>query len=272
MKTACNKKTKTLLFITGSLFIFNLFFLNSCGLESYIYLNAPTVTHNFPTYETLADYKYFEFTTMENSDQPAFQGTAVYYKIYNNYSTMASQVSSISSLASSSTNESAAAAKMIDTYGYKQLGLRKGNDGVTKTPLIERSDSGKQRVYIRLTNFQDSDAFKAVVKVKPDDGSGTYTAEHELGIPMRVENRNSFDFGRNDSSKWGDDAERNVLPEENDALGDVNYSSSFSDEEKNCWYVDLYAVGVGMSEDFVTYYSNVLHLGAVKIDASQEDN
>ena len=267
MKTAFIKK-----YLLRFFFICSLFLFSACGLESYIYIDAPTVTHSTPTYETLPDNSYFEFTTNENSDKPAFLGTAIYYKIYNNYTTMASQVSSISSLASSSTNESAAAAKMIDSYGYKQLGLKRGNEGITKTPLIERSSEGKQRVYIRLTNFQDSEEFKAVVKVKKDDGNGTYPASSELGTPMRVENRNSFDFGRTDSSKWGEQAEKNLLPEENDALGDVNYSSSFSDDEKNCWYVDLYAVGVGMSEDFVTYYSNVLHLGAVKIDASQEDN
>lgn len=265
MKAAMKKK---ILLVFGFVFCC-LFYFNSCGLESYIYLNAPTVTHNFPTYETNYDYLYFEFTTNERSQNDAFQGTAIYYKIYNNYTTMASQVSSISSLSSSSTNESAAAAKMIDSFGYKQLGLKNANgNGIAKTPLID-AKGVNQRVYIRLTNYQDSEDFKAVVKVKNDDGNSDYT---ELGIPVRTGNRYTFDFGRRDSMKWGDVSEYNVLPEENDALADVNYSSTFSDEDGNKWYVNLYAVSVGMSEDFVTYYSNVLHLGAVPIDASIEDN
>nr|MCR5401174.1 hypothetical protein [Treponema sp.] len=96
MKTAFIKK-----YLFRFFFICSLFLFSACGLESYIYIDAPTVTHSTPTYETLPDNSYFEFTTNENSDKPAFLGTAIYYKIYNNYTTMASQVSSISSLASS---------------------------------------------------------------------------------------------------------------------------------------------------------------------------
>ena len=127
----------------------------SCGIDEVFYLDAPSITYNVPTYET-TDYtaKYVAFQTEEDQDDGGdytFDGTAVYYKIYNNYSTMVSRNSAIASVNTSS-NSDAAAIKVIETYGYKELGSRSASGGTLGSPLI--SDGGSNRsVYIRLTTY-----------------------------------------------------------------------------------------------------------------------
>lgn len=252
-----------------------LFIFPSCGLDVVYYLNAPMVTHNTPDYTTKYDNEYFEFTT--NNDQTdsedfEFLGTAVYYKIYNNYSTMQSNISTLSSL-SSSTNESAAATKMIESFGYKQIGTSNGS----KMPLISADSNGNQRIYIRLTNYQEiaSSDYVATIKYrKSSDSNAPWTI---IGVPLRTGNRYTFDFGRKEDSVKDElkiKGIKNTIPSQDDVstTGDVIYSSSFSDEDKEKWYVDMYAVAVGQDNSFTQYYSNILHLGSVCIDSSVEDN
>ena len=233
----------------------------SCGIDEVFYLDAPSITYNVPTYET-TDYtaKYVAFQTEEDQDDGGdytFDGTAVYYKIYNNYSTMVSRNSAIASVNTSS-NSDAAAIKVIETYGYKELGSRSASGGTLGSPLI--SDGGSNRsVYIRLTTYGNyaswtSTAFtpKILIGANSDDGSVP------AYVPMRNGNSKSFDFGR--SSSDGFDESVAAVPSSSD--DDVVYGS-FSAE--NTWYVDLYAVAVGHDNSFSQYYSLVLHLGAIPI-------
>ncbi|MDE5897739.1 MAG: hypothetical protein K2H09_00505 [Treponemataceae bacterium] len=240
-----------------------LFFFTTCGLDNYYYMYAPVRTYNDPTYISEYDKSYFEFSTNEtgmreyvNSDAEfAFLGTAVYYKIYNNYSTMNSHVASVSSL-STSTNESAAATRVIETYKYQQLGTSNG----TITPLVPATGSD-QRVYIRLSNYQEtiSPNFAARITIDgvPADGSLR---------PRRAGNQNklTFDFGRTD------DDEDNAVPEEGDE--DVEYGTFSDSEDKAKWYINMYAVAVGRDTTYTTYYSNVLWLGNVTISSKLDDN
>ncbi len=282
MRTDILKKTKSFFVLSGVCLFFVPVF-SACGIEEYIYIQAPTVlNHAAPTYETEFAERYFEFTTNEagqpNSDN--FLGTAVYYKIYNNYSTMQSRVSSIDSL-SNSTNESAAASLMIDTYGYKPLGLAENYS----SPLVEKTGVNR-KVYIRLTNYYESQSNSnmAMVIIGDDDVSKFERDPSDLydplsnpggyriyGIPRRTGNRYTFDFGRNIPSSY-EDAENNVPPETERNLGDYEERSSTSSSYENSYFVDLFAVGVGEDENFTQYYSNVLHLGSVTVDSESEHN
>lgn len=273
-------------------------FFNACGLDTYYVLEAPvsigqepSVTSSTYTSSTAYDSAYFEFKTADGINSSSgdfkYQGTAVYYKIYNNYSTMNSHISTISSL-SSSTNASAAATKVIDTYGYRPLGVADGRGGgagdqtVTGSlnPLVD-ADTSTQRVYIRLTNYnadisygtpqwQNSSTRAKIIfgRLTSVNGGGEVTDEalssgsYKEYYPIRDVEKKNFDFGVKNSEGQYD------YPAEGDV--DVNYSSSASQE--NIWYVNLYAVSVGRDNSFTTYYSDVLHLGAVAIDASEEDN
>ena len=259
------------------LFSVCLFLFSSCGLDVVYYLDTPYLTHNTPEYTTAFDNRYFEFTTNDrgNSGQEGFDylGTAVYYKIYNNVSTMNSNIAAVSSL-NSSTNESAAASHLIDSYKYQPLGLSSG----TKNPLVPVSDDGNnQRVYIRLSNYLEtvSADYKATVRIRPDGGDDSSWSEQ--GIPLRTGNRYTFDFGRDYddvSSELAADRVENAVPASDDSstIGDVSYSSSFTDSDKKIWYVDLYAIAVGQDSSFTQYYSGVLHLGSVAIDPNEDDN
>lgn len=258
-----------------------LFLFSSCGLEEYIYVEGPDSSGRliYPNYESFSTDRYFEFTTKETNQPDRFQGTAIYYKIYNNYSTMNSKASAIDNL-NSSTNESAAATRMIDSYGYKELGILDNYS----SPLVEDSNENKM-VYIRLTNNDqaESNENKAFVIIGDDnikkfnnDSSDIYDETSNpngykvFGIPRRAGNRYTFDFGRSASS-W-DNNENNALPSTEDTIGDYEESNSFSDDDNKVYYVDLFAVGVAQDDNFVKYYSKVLHLGSVKIDSSSEYN
>ena len=260
-QTDCkNHAAKKSAFLLLCVFSFCLLLLGACGLDEFFVLDSPVTVYHYSDSNSLHDNRYVEFSTNESSSQmnsylsPSssfkFLGTAVYYKIYNDLSTMSSAINSLGSL-SSSKNESAAASSLIDSYGYKQLGLKEG----TKTPLIEGTGNNR-KIYIRVSNYQSDSEFAAEVTV-----NRKLSSEHKLGVPRREGNRYTFDFGR---SAKGDE---NARPKENDS--DVKYTS-FGSSSK--WYVDLYAVAVGQDTSFTLSYSNILHLGTIPIDADSEDN
>jgi hypothetical protein len=222
-------------------------------------VEAPFLIYNQPTYSSLYESRYFDFYTYDTGQLASsdfdYLGTAVYYKIYNNYSTMATAVSAITSL-NSSTTYSAAADKMIETYGYKELSTSTG----TPSPLLPNSNADT-RVYIRLMNYQSGNFTAKILKGYDGtdfSGTGSY-------IPRRnISGKYTFDFGRTST-----DPDNSKIPEEGDS--DVNYSS-FSDDNNSVWYVDMFAVAVGRDTTYTKYYSKVLHLGSVPIDSSSEDN
>jgi hypothetical protein len=268
MRTDRNTAVKYSVYSFFSLAVCCLLTFSGCGLDEYYMVTAPYLVKNQPTYSSLYDLRYFDFYTYD-TNQPTssdfdYLGTAVYYKIYNNYSTMATAYSSITSL-NSSTTYSAAADKMIETYGYKELSYYETSSGTVKTPSPFLPDADEDtRVYIRLMNYQDGN-YTAKIITGWDGNEDSLSAAATL-IPRRtVSGRYTFDFGRTSS-----DPDNSKVPEEGDA--DVNYSSSFSDDDKTVWYVDLFAVAVGRDTTYTKYYSSVLHLGSVPIDSSEEDN
>lgn len=257
---------KKLIFFNISIFFICLFLCPGCGLEEYYVVEAPFRRQTNPTVSDSGDAvafdtAYFDFYTNDSANSTSaasafkYMGTAVYYKIYNNYSTMNSQISAVSSI-SSSTNSSSAFPR-LQSYGYQELGV----SGRNVSPLIPASSGKDQRVFIRLTNYHE-----------PTDKSGeewknyAYRAkivvdDNEKYLPMRQDNTKSFDFGRKnnngdyDKPKSGED--------------DVNFGTA---SKEDIYYVTLYAVAVGHDNSFTNYYSNVLYLGSVAINAAEEDN
>lgn len=265
MRTGSTIVVKYISYSFFSLAVCCLLLLSGCGLDEYYVVEGPVTANHTPSVTDLnfIDYseKYFSFLTRDSANSGLsgsgfkYLGTAVYYKIYNNYSTMNTASSAITSL-NSSTTYSAAADKMIDTYGYRELSTTSG----TPSPLIPAA-SNDRSIYIRLMNYQD----------------GVYTAKIIIGytgdisvagnyVPLRnISGTHSFDFGRTTK-----DPDLNKIPVSGDS--DVNYSSSFSDTDKKFWYVDLFAVAVGRDTTYTKYYSKVLHLGSVPISTASEDN
>lgn len=249
-----------------SIFCICLFLCPGCGLETLYYLDAPFQRQTNPTVSDSGDAAsyteaYFDFYTNENQkvdENLKYLGTAVYYKIYNSYSTMNSHISSVSSI-SSSTNSSSAFPR-LQSYGYQELGTKDMNGNERNISPLIPAESSNQRVVIRLTNYQEPDQSSA------EWNEYAYRAKIVINnvekyVPMRNDSTKSFDFGRKNSSgdydkpKSGED--------------DVNYGTASKDD---VYYVTLYAVAVGRDNSFTNYYSNVLYLGSVAINVSEENN
>ena len=256
MKKTSLLKSFICFFGVGCLFLFNF----SCGLDVYEFIEPPSGVIHSPEYDT-DDYqkKYFHFWTKEkdnaNLANYKFLGTDVYYKIYNNLTTMNSERSTLQSLADSE-NSTNSADRMISSYSYQRLVYSGEKDAV----LIPATGENK-KVYIRLSNYLDQDEYSARIcigeetVVKGDEGY--------IGVPVRSGvsgNVLTFDFGR--------DGQNDAVPIDGD--GDVKYSSTTTEEGK--WYVQLFAVAVAQDTSFTPAYSSVCFIGAVTIDSNVEDN
>ncbi len=235
-------------------------FVSSCGLEEVLSLDAPTVTQNNPLYSGDDPlYYYHAFYTEEAKQPEEFIGTEVYYKIYNNYSSLNSQRSAILSVNTSS-NSSAAATRMIETYTYQPLGTSENTGNVVFVP----STGVNRRIIIRVKNYQngtgysgDSDRYHFAACVRIADSL------YEPYIPYRTGNSKSFDFFDYDEDNKG--GTRDVEPAE----GDTDYyynSSGFSDGYDNTYFVQLFAVAKAWNTTTCApSYSLVLDLGSVPI-------
>lgn len=252
--------TLTLCMIAG-IFVF------SCGLEEVLIVPDPTVTYNNPLYSSDDSLTwYFSFKTVSDSDKN-FIGTDVYYKIYNDYNKLISERSSILSVNTSS-NSSAAATKMVETYNYQTLGSSQNSGNAVYFP-----NTTPQTVVIRLKTYvnadpssegaQDQYKSHACVGVKAE-GKTLYT--YKQYIPYRNGNRKSFDFfDDNDDDK---NRVRDCLP----VYGDSDYCCNESDKSTSFeeYYVQMFAVGVAFNQEKVSSeYSLVLDLGSVPIKKNE---
>lgn len=253
MKKTLELQKLFVFFVVGCLFLFNL----SCGLDVYEVIPAPTsVIHPLDYENEDPAEKYFNFWTNEKFQLSnfTFLGTDVYYKIYNNYSTMLSDRATLQSLADSTTSTNSAST-MRQSLSYQPL-LYKGETSAVLIP----AESANRQVYIRLSNYQDEPAYSARIFIGDKDNEAEAKA---VGVPVRNTGGGTvctFDFGRT-----GD----NDLEPVN---GDIDVKASSTASEEGKWYVQLFAVGVARDNSFSTEYSNVLYIGAVTIDANQEDN
>ena len=222
------------------------FGLLSCGLESSHYVDSPTLTGTLPN-SSSADktLHYFCFRTADDTSSGTFvcRGTEIYYKIYNNVSTMESREASIAS------HDDASKRDALVSYGYKTLNLA----GVAApSPLIAEHSC---YVYIRLADYNTSNSadFRAVICTSSAPMTRYNPASTLIGFPRRSINQSyGFDFGKDSS---------NPVPVSSDA----DYTSS-SANSAGIYYIDAYAVTVG--EDTSNHsmsYSGTLFLGSISI-------
>lgn len=273
MRKSCRKITEisVILFLAG-LFVFN---FTSCGLDEFYVLDARPIVDYSPiaTEDSDGDYsqKYFTFRTNESSSRDyigsdsafVFMGTDIYYKIYSSYSKMTSEIASLYSL-SESENYTNAATRLIEATGYNYQKLE--CEGYTKSPLISATGTNK-KILVRLTdyfevdregNIEQQNSSRIEVDNQPLTGAGNISKPRRNGIIGNC----SFNFGR--ESK---DSKLNPKPKKDDP--DYN-ETDFTEEGK--YYISLYAVAVGRDTTYTTYYSNIAHLGTVKIDSDNENN
>lgn len=255
------RKTFQRLLLTGSCFF--LLCLSGCGLEVYPYLYAPYSYKSETSYSS-SDYaqNYFSFncnSRKENIDNN-IKGTEVYYRIFNSLSKMSSFQSTISSQSSTGN----AANTLINTQKYSTLKISTGS----YTPLIRIAEDNY--VYIRLSDKNDSD-FRASICVCPPNEhiemyNETYALKYkdEIVFPRRnVDSNLTFNFG-------GSNPDTDKVPVKGDE--DVEWSDTTSEEDEGKWYVDMYAVSVGVDiSTWTSFYSELLHLGSVTI-VEGEDN
>ena len=246
--------------------------VTGCGLDTFYYLDSPRFATS-PCRVDSDDYitDFFSCQTNEesstgdnylyfdSSSEFRFLGTEIYYKIYNNLSQMLSVESSVSSMISSTTSYSSAADYLIETKGYKPLKLSSGSI----SPLIGAGSSPNNRyVYIRLTDYGDMAEYKSAICV----GESLIT-QYSSSTSLKVGGVEVYPR-RNSNSAYGfkfsttDDS--NPVPSEGDS--DVEYSSTTT--ESGVWYVDMYAISVGLDTSYTLSYSQPYLMGATKISVS----
>lgn len=246
MKKTRIDMTKKLFFI---LFCSCLFILNvSCGLDVIEFYYPPKTViglaplsvneENYMVQDQNEMFIGFYVNNTENNSSPTFNGTNIYYKIYNNINTAISEKNQI--VAQLDTEYSNQSITRMIGYNYKKL--NKSNlDGtlVSDNCLIPKSGSN-DLVRIELQYLNNPSQMKI--------GNQTF-------IPRR-ENNLTFDF-----SSYKD---RPVYKE-------VNYSEYDSDvsfgtaTEENTWFVMLFAVSTGVDYTFTEHNSSVLYLGCIPL-------
>lgn len=212
-------------------------------------LDAPKNVNNQPSVEDEYTSRYFEFYTNETGETE-FTGTSVYYKIYNSKTTLNSETSSLNAIANNTEDSYNAPTRLMDTYKYRSLKASGLDD-----PLISYSKKNK-KVYIRLSDYLGQDDYSAQIKI---DDKILFTENGNKSIPLRnISSTATFNFG---GSKNND-----KIPASDD--DDVKYSSGGG--EDGVWYVAMFAVAVGHETTYNPIYSNILYLGAVKIEYSDQ--
>ena len=243
-KVFCKKGVLFSLILTGYLILFN----TSCGLDTFYVIDGPTNTIHKPDCNSI-DYSdsYFEFYTVDKEyDTIKFLGTDVYYKIYKSPDRLRSEYEDLIAISNRDDTASAAAEKMIQTYRFQPLRAA-GYEG--KDVLFPTVQSN-QKIYIRLSNYTVSYPAKITV-----DNDNIYNAANTV-IPVRnLATRPSFNFQELRTSN------SSLLPKSDDV--DVNTTGSNSSDTN--WYVSLFAVAIGQDSSYSAIYSNILHLGSVRI-------
>ena len=246
-------KTSSKLYLVVCLILFNALFTLSCGLETFYSILPPKLSPNYsiPTVDRNDVLSQtFQFETQEELKEGqafTFMGTEIYYKIYSNQDHMRSEVDALnSSIAESEKNfNSYAADKLIQKdgygYGYSQLCIL--DSGRAVPVLIPRKSTFT--VSFRLTN-SDLDKYKKFITY------GSFTSEQ----PVRITGQ-PFDFTKS--------YKPNVI----DPNIDKDVYKESQEYKGNDWYVPFFAVSKGRDTTYTNYYSNVLYLGAVKIDGTK---
>lgn len=227
--------------------LFLLLFFSACGLDTFYYIDPPISRHFIDDASSLSSDPSNQFvsfiTASPNADNAdIFQGTSVYYKIFNDTNQLKSNKISIENINSEYTNQGI---ERLISWGYQPL----TTDKVTTANLVSAGQT--KAVTIRLANatqINQGYAYPAEIIV---DGQS-------IGIPVRSVDNKTFSFNST--------AESNSiysLPVEGQE--DVSFSAGAG---TNMWYVALYAVSTGMSPSLTPVYSKVVYLGSLAIEPS----
>lgn len=241
------------------LYFFN---LNGCGLDLFYVLQAPSYVENLPSY-TNADKinNVFIFYTNETGFPETFKfnGTDIYYKIYNSSSTLQADVDYIVTRLDSSTSSTQISDYLADKVSSSSKDLSSTHGSFSKLRIKNKSlnvlipyNKNDKTIKLRLTDFQDEVSNSARLLV---DGIN-------YGQPVRESDNLTFNFGRTSKDPY-----YNKVPVAEDE--DVKYTSGAGD---TVWYVALFAMACGKTVDNPSIKSLPLYLGSVKIDSSSEDN
>lgn len=214
------------------------FLIVSCGIENVIYLEPPKRTYENSDLDDLSK-RYCRFTTADATNAALasdyFQGTEIYYRIYERESDCTADKSQIVQYNESSPSN--AARYLQDTKKYLRLGMIDLNAG--KRPLIGKSASNSE-IRFRLQDYGLDDSATLTV-----NGA-------KLGIPCRdtrvLSTKNRFEG------------------ENIDAADDDVQKASSSSSLTNFWYVNFYAVSYGYDKSFKTLFSELAPLGSIKVE------
>ena len=228
----------------------------SCGLDVYYILYPPSEAQ-IVNENTEALGRYFSFRTadVENQGMDIYTGITVIYKIYNTLSQLTTDSFSINNYNSEFSDKGYTRAVAL---GYQKL-LLSNND----MPLVSKNDTNRS-VEIRLftEGFIDN-PYEAGIKI-----SGQYVMDgSDIAIPLR-ENETTFSFYSSAKNTIvNGNTYLNSIPEEENL--DVKYVQLTEENTENVWYVNAYAVSMGMTSDFSYKYSQLEPLGYIVI--SEED-
>ena len=242
-------------FVIFSLCVIMCFFSISCGLDVYYILYPPSEAQ-IVNENTEALGRYFSFRTadVENQGMDIFTGTTVIYRIYNTLTQLTSDSYSINNYNNEYSDKGYNRAIAL---GYQELMV--SNNSI---PLVSKSGSNKN-VQIRLfTEGYVDDPYEAGIKV-----SGEYIKDGaDNAIPLR-ENESTFAFYSSDKfTVINGKSYSNNVPEED--ANDVKFVKLTDSSAQKIWYVNAYAVSVGMTSDFTYKYSELEPLGYIVIKES----
>lgn len=223
---------------------FLLVFFSACGLDTFYYLDPPISIDFIDETESLSNdplKKFVSFATVSSNADNAdiFQGSSVYYKIYNSPDQLFNNKKSIENINKEYTNQGM---ELLISWGYQPL----TTDKVTTANLVSAGQT--KAVTIRLANTTQTNqgyAYPASITV---DGQS-------IGVPVRSVENKTFSF-----SSTADSNSIYSLPEEGQE--DVSFSTGAG---TSTWYVALYAVSTGMSPSLTPLYSQVVYLGSLAI-------
>lgn len=240
-------------------------FFHSCGLEEVYYLQSPYENESVVTLANNQEIGWFcSFRTNEtgNSSLPSFLGTDVYYKIYNSANQLETDKNNIISYATSPTNPVESANYMIYKLNYQKLRKSYGNE-----TFIAKTGTNRN-VYFRIKTTKGMETqigeklwqFRACIYI--DDSYSVNGSEYIY--PMRVGGDKSFDFFDDDDDD--NDKVRDVLPyylTESDKDDDYTYSTSGFNND--IYYVQFFAVSVGMNEELAEFWSPAVNIGSIAV-------
>lgn len=234
------------------------FSLCTCGLEVYEenMLYAPRDS-DYRAGEPDPSFRTFIFTTSEDHKDSYleypnnenvylnFQGTKVFYRIYNSLTALNSDRYSIESV---NAEFSSAGANRAITLGFKEIS--KFTPKTSKVSYFKVANSDKDKnVEIRVYPEAEYQVGFFLGKEPMCD------YENNIIVPYRSLGSAQKDFN------FFEDTDKNPKKEDED----VNFSEN-SDVTEGAWYIAAYAASYAINVSFNNVYSQLLDLGYIKIE------